>query len=337
MNRVLIAMMVPVLAIMLVAISLAFPDPPVPAQFNPAECRRLDIVDQQFRRIAGIEDMQLTSDDRLFFTAYNRYFPDSPARGVFVLDLNEMDPDAPIYVDPLRNVGLAVRVLRPHGFALDRAAERFAFINRPAEGRAEVVWGTVENGSFSESGRWDGEGSCRANDLLYRGAELLVSLDRASCAPSLTDLMPGSASGRVVSVGFGQVNEVAKDLSFPNGLFLNGGELVVAETRGDRLWRSGGAAPFELPGGPDNLTNGPAGTMVAALHMDLFDYWLYSMRYSKTTGSRIEQISLRSGERRILFDDPLGETFSGASVAVLSRGRLFAGSAYDLGILACGL
>ena len=50
----------------------------------------------------------------------------------------------------------------------------------------------------------------------------------------------------------------------------------------------------------------------------------------------VDDITVRpDGEVEILFDDPRGDTFSAATVAVLQDGRLIAGSVRDSGLLIC--
>ncbi|MCH8952353.1 MAG: hypothetical protein IID49_09545 [Proteobacteria bacterium] len=149
---------------------------------------------------------------------------------------------------------------------------------------------------------------------------------------SWADLKPGSTTGRVISVNLGGLAPPKIEqtgLAFANGI----AGLYVAETRGwrlhDRLDR-----PVELPGGPDNLTWDGLGGLIAALHPSLFRLAAYRYGYHDTAPSRIVRVDLDRNVE-VLFDDPAGEVFSGASVAVLSGSVLVAGSMRDAGVLVC--
>ena len=159
-----------------------------------------------------------------------------------------------------------------------------------------------------------------------------VTLDRGSCGVSWADLKPSSTTGRVISVdlgGFAPPKIEETGLGFANGL----AGFYVAETRGARL-RHSLDLPIDLPGGPDNLNWDPFGGLIAALHPSLYRLAAYRYGYHDTAPSRIVRVDLdRTVE--VLFDDPGGKLFSGASAAVLADGILAAGSIRDAGLLVC--
>ena len=94
------------------------------------------------------------------------------------------------------------------------------------------------------------------------------------------------------------------------------------------------AALVTLPGGPDNLTFDPFGNLIVALHPSLMRVAAYRHGYRDNAPSRIVRVG-QDRQFEVLFDDPLGELFSGASVAVYSDGMLLAGSIRDQGVLLC--
>ncbi|MEO1773532.1 MAG: hypothetical protein AAFS07_01135 [Pseudomonadota bacterium] len=339
MNRMIIALLVPVLMIILTAIALSGPPEPMETVFAPEQCERVAVLDRRLRPIEGIEDIIALNDGRLFFSAHNRRFAELPVRGIYYSSLENLDlaqaEGEDLRVMAVPGISRAVQSVYPHGMAMDRSGERLAFVNRPFEEPVEIVWGTINGINFVPAGRWAAPEACRANDVEWRGAELLATRDRASCEFSVSDVMPGAATGSLVSVGPTRAAELETGLAFANGVSLIGGRVLVAETRQDRLRVLGTEEMIELPGGPDNLSRGPFGTVIAALHTDLFDYWMYSLGYVDTAASRVVAINPETGRIDVLYDDPLGKQYSGASVGVFVQGRLILGSAFDSGILVC--
>lgn len=334
--RLILALVVPITAITLTALSLAGGPEELETTYAADDCRRVEVLDPLRRPIVGVEDMAALGDGRLLLSAYDRAFRDGSVRGIYITSVERLTGEPPVQVDQLRGVATAVRALYPHGLALDRTGRRLAFVNRPERETAEVVWGRLDVAGFTPEGRWAEPDACRANDLLWRGADLLASRDRADCTASWRDLVLGSETGSIVTVGARGARELADGLAFANGLDLDRGRIVVAETRGERLTDAASGESVELPGGPDNLTPGPRGSLIAALHPDLFDYWLYTLGYVDRAPSRIVAVTPETERVEVLFDDPLGELFSGASVAIWHEGALIAGSAYDAGLLVCG-
>ena len=70
------------------------------------------------------------------------------------------------------------------------------------------------------------------------------------------------------------------------------------------------------------------------MHPSLYRLAAYRHGYFDTAPSRIVRVDL-DRKVEVLFDDPAGEVFSGASVAVMSGGTLVAGSMRDAGLLVC--
>ncbi len=159
-----------------------------------------------------------------------------------------------------------------------------------------------------------------------------MTLDRQSCGAAWADLEPGATTGRVVALdlaGPAPPEVEAAGLAFANGI----AGLWVAETRASRLHHLLDR-PVSVPGGPDNLTWGPEGGIVAALHPSMVQIAAYRHGYAGAAPTRIVRVRPdRSVE--VLFDDPDGALLSGATVGLLAGGTLVAGSAIDAGLLVC--
>ena len=323
----------------------------IPARFAPEDCQRIALTDTGTgRAIVGVEDMALLPDgntlilsamDRL---AYARHPQRAPEGGLFEVSLTRLAAGEN-WASPIVWPGAVAGGLFPHGVAVSGDGERLAFINRARDGTVSIVGGSLRPGAFAlRTARSDPE-FCRANDLEFTSdgkMNLRVTLDRSDCGLSWADLKPSSTSGRVVSVnldGLAPPKVEQSGLSFANGI----AGLYVAETRASRLHNLMDR-PLDLPGGPDNLNWDGFGGLIAALHPSLFRLAAYRFGYHDTAPSRIVRIDLDRNVE-VLFDDPAGKMFSGASVAVLSGpvqsggvrsgGALVVGSMRDAGLLVC--
>jgi hypothetical protein len=313
----------------------------LPARFALEDCRRVALTDTgSGRPVVGVEDMVLLPDgDTLILSAMDRlareWRPDeAPEGGLYEVSLRRLAAGE-VWAAPIVGSGAIEGGLFPHGIAVSDDGERLAFINRRRDGTVSIVGGTLRRGAFSVRTARSDPLFCRANDLAFFGdgaMALRVTLDRGDCGLSWTDLKPGSTSGRVVSVNLGGLAPPKVEqtgLAFANGI----AGLYVAETRGWRLHHRLDR-PVDLPGGPDNLNWDGLGGLVAALHPSLFRLAAYRYGYHDTAPSRIVRVDLDRNVE-VLFDDPAGEVFSGASVAVLAGGVLVAGSMRDAGLLVC--
>ena len=221
-----------------------------------------------------------------------------------------------------------------------------------------------------------GSALCHANDLLPVGAgRLLVTRDRQSCGgfALFWELVTGRDAGTVIALSrrddtSGTIVEVAGDLAFPNGIarFSHGQKgldvdadtasletVAVATTRDDRLWiMHAGTGEFtqleRLPGdgislqGLDNLTPMDDGGLLAASHPNLFALFLHlqDMPGFRTAPSRVVRIHPDRPVELLYASEggrPAGESFSGATVAVVASNRLVLGAAVDEGLLVCHL
>ena len=333
MIRSVLPVFVPCLAVALAAIWVLGPPRPLAARFRQADCRHIVLVDAETGRdVTGAEDIVLAPDgDTLIFAAQDRLQPEGRDGGLYAVrlwSLGGADDHAP--ARPLLGPRAAVGPFRPHGIALSPDGTRLALVNRVAPGQAVIEVGTLGPDGWQSDRRIADPRLCRANDLEFDDAPgpeaLRVTIDRADCTTSLRDLVGGSGSIARIE-GDGLVVERA-GLNFPNG--ISGG--WIAETRSQRLL--GPAGSVRLPGGPDNIGTAD-GRLVAAVHPNLLRTGLYLAGWLDRLSSRIVAVEPRTGAVEVLYDDPEGAQFSGATVGVLAGDRLVAGSVRDAGLLYC--
>lgn len=334
MSRIALALSLPLLAVFLTALWLSVPPERLAARFSPSECRRVTVEAPGIGALTGIEDIALLPDGQAVLSADDRGAVDGALSGLFFARVADLTGSGSATALP---IGGLPGVSRPHGIALDPSGTRLAYVNRPAPGESEVIWGRLEGARFRSEGQLGGSQFCRANDLDFLGSDLLVTLDRGDCGTSLADLVPGSMTGRLMRIrtAAGTADLLDARFAFANGIVAGGLDPLVAETRGARLTRLSGAA-LPVPGGPDNLTTAPEGRVVVALLPDLLRFALYSAGLASRAPSRIALADPATGTVEVLHDDPEGQIFSGATVAVMAGDAMIAGSAMDSGLLVCG-
>jgi hypothetical protein len=313
----------------------------LPARFALEDCRRVALDDTgSGRPVIGVEDMALLADgDTLILSATDRLARQwrrdtAPEGGLYQVSLKRLAAGQ-TWAAPIVGSGAIEGGLFPHGIAVSGDGERLAFINRGRDGTVSIVGGSLRRGAFTVRTARSDPLFCRANDLEFFGdgaMALRVTLDRGDCGLAWADLKPGATTGRVISVnlaGLAPPKVEQTGLAFANGI----AGLYVAETRGWRLHHLLDRA-VEVPGGPDNLNWDGLGGLIAALHPSLFRLAAYRYGYHDTAPTRIVRVDLDRNVE-VLFDDPAGQVFSGASVAVLAGGVLVAGSMRDAGVLVC--
>lgn len=335
--RQLTAIFVVLLAFVMTAVWVFAPPSAMLAEFSAADCRRVALLDDVTGLpVTGAEDMALTpSENEIFITAHDRRDPANPSGGLYAVSLFTLE-NGEAQVTGARvwgGEGNGDAPFRPHGLALSDDGTRLAMVNRPAYGTAEVLIGAVEGLSWAPEDRLSGRRFCRANDLDFAGAAgeaLDITLDRGECTTALTDLLPGASTGRIVRFDGAGLVETGAGYAFPNGI-VDG---YLAETRARTIRAPDGQA-FRVPGGPDNLNTDDEGWLVAALHPKLIHLWLYRSGWRDSAPSRIVRVDPEDGQVRVLFDDPDGVLYSGATSAIYGDGLLVAGSALDDGLLVC--
>lgn len=341
MRRGLQSVLVLLLVILLPAFWLFRPPAALPARFTAEDCARVALKDTgSGQRIVGVEDMALLPDgDTLILSALDRlarrWNPESaPQGGLYRTSLARL-ATGDGWATPIIAAGGLPGGLAPHGIAVSDNGRHLALVDRSREGETRIISGQLSGTTFVPQHARADRLLCRANDLEFAGegpAVVRVTLDRADCGLAWADLRPGTTTGRVVSIdlaGTAPPEVEASGLSFANGI----AGLWVAETRASRLHHRLDR-PVMLPGGPDNLTWDDGTGLVAALHPSTARIAAYSFGYLDSAPTRIVRVtSDRSVE--VLFDDPDGAIFAGASVAILRDGKLVAGSAVDAGLMIC--
>lgn len=301
----------------------------LPAKFGPEDCRVIDLVESGGDgAITGIEDLLLLPDgDTLILSALDRRDPAGPDGGLYSVSMAELG--GPSQLTAKRLDSPRESPFRPHGIAVNADGSRLAVINHDSDNAGSVEIGALGAEAWHPEREITDPRFCRSNDLIFgeAGEETLrVTIDRADCQTSIRDLIGGTGS---IALTRGDGVEIEQEgLNFPNGIV----EGWVAETRARRL--SGGTGQIDLPGGPDNL-DFRDGRITAALHPHLLRTGLFIAGWWPRAGSRIASIDPGGGEVEILFDDPEGRRFAGATAAVFADGRLVAGAARDAGLLYC--
>lgn len=345
MRRGIQAGLVLLVAVLLPVFWLFRPPAELPARFALADCDRVALTDTESgRTLVGAEDMALMPDgDTLIVSAHDRLAlarrPDAaPEGGLYQVSLTRLAAGQG-WATPLVPSSSVEGGLFPHGIAVSGDGARLALVNRGRDGTTSIIAGDLGPGVFTPRHRRGGREVCRANDLDFTGqapTSLRVTLDRADCGVSWADLRPGATTGRVIALdpaGAAPPSVEADGLAFANGI----AGMWVAETRSARLSHLLDR-PLSLPGGPDNLTwdetSDGAGGLVAALHPSMLQIAVYIAGYASSAPSRIVRVA-RDRSVEVLFDDPVGALFSGATVGLLRDGVLVAGSVLDAGVMVC--
>lgn len=340
------------------ALWLHWPAAPKPARFAHDQCRRVALTDVGTGRpVVGVEDMALARGGALWLSAQDRLAAErgdgpAPEGGIYRMGLGALSEPGPI---ALARQGLRTPAVHPHG--LDATPHRTAAVLRlyragVAEGHAIGL--LTRGGSRLIAGAATGRPLCAANDVALGRDRLWVSLDRADCpGMSWRERVWPRPSGRVIEVrspgGAAAPGAELGGLVHANGLVRLPGapqRLAVAETRARRIalvdWpeETGEGAPaiarrLALPGAPDNLSVAADGRIVAAVVPSLLRFALYRFGWRDRAPSRAVAVDPGTGAVEMLYDDPAGALFSGATVALWQGGRLVLGSARDAGLLVC--
>ena len=312
------------------------------ARFAHDDCSRIALRDAETgAAVTGVEDIAVLPDGLLLLSAHDRLDPGEPDGGLYLLAPDLLARGGTASVRSILPADTVSGGLRPHGIAIHPTEPVVAFINR---GRGQPVRLTLARYDLTARRlSFIAEGaphplSCAANDLVFEDQSVLITLDRGHCISDLREVLGVDHLGSVIRVplepgGNGEVTPIATALAFPNGIAIDpvAGGVIIAETRAGTL-RSPQADARVVPGGPDNLTlDGP--DLVAALHPSLIRLGLYRYDWTDSAPSRI--VSVGPERVEILFDDPDGALFSGATVGQMVGDRLFAGSVRDAGLLLC--
>lgn len=313
------------------------PAAPLPARFAAADCRSVSLVDARSgKTIRGVEDIA-PAGDALILSAYDRLAAEAgrPAGGgVYRLALSDIATAggaAPVDL-------LAPERGEPHGIAVSDGRLAVILRDHDAGGHAStgVLVATLGPEALQRPRRYRDPRLCAANDLVWFGEALHLTLDRRDCPGlSLRDAVFAQGGRTARLAPSGKITILREGLSHPNGLVPFADGIAVAETRASRLSLPDGRT-VDLPGGPDNLSAAPGGGIVVALHPDLLRLALHRHGWTARAPARIVLADARSGAVSVLFDDAQGIQISAATVGVLARGMLVMGAVRDEGLLVCG-
>ncbi|MEM9046062.1 MAG: hypothetical protein AAGC81_15345 [Pseudomonadota bacterium] len=318
------------------------PVSPVAAKIDTSSCRAITLTDAKTgTEISGIEDMVRLPDGTFLLSAYDRLDPAERDGGVYALAYDDLTLDR-VEVTSILSPDQTGGSLRPHGIALSPHADQIGIVNR---GRGEVFSIDLfrkRAAGWEPSHRRVADRYCRANDLDFSRAltdHVVVSIDRQSCGFSMADMIGLYPTGAIEIFEPGVEEEkpfLMGGHSFPNGVM----DTWIAETRAGRLSnpvkrRGRALGPIDLPGGPDNISLIDSQTAFVAVHPSLVKLGAYRFGWIDQAPSRVAQVNFRDETVEVLFDDPTGAVFSGATVAMRAGKRLVMGSVRDAGLLVC--
>ena len=332
-------------------------------------CERLRLVDiETGASVRGAEDFAIDPEGRvLFVSAYDRWAVEDAVRA------GDEPPEGGVYKIPFENlpnrtgeVG-EIRVqkavapsgalggFRPHGLAWQAGEEGGLYvINRryvEVGGRWALQEGVdVFDRELIFTRSVAAPELCRANDLVaFEGERLAVTRDHGACG-SFAGVEDVLGLKRAEWLWFELPNSKTRrgggGIGFANGIAASPGHsaLAVAATRQSAVFiydlnehEARTPRRLSVPGGPDNLIWSSEDELIAAVHPKLMKMGFFRKRWlgAKRAPSRVVSLDPKSGAVTLLFDDPKGDQFSGATVAVEAEGRLVLGGVAEEGLLIC--
>lgn len=290
---------------------------------------------------------------------------DPAATGILRLSLDAIDRDpdgrTPLRVENLSREWEGAATFRPHGISLFRDDEggRTLFVvnhRDEAGGGAKAIEVFDIDGERlvhrGAAGTIEDAGLCSPNDIAALDHErFLVTLDRGGCSrwQRLAEDVLSLPRAGVAYYDGNTLKPVADGILFANGIVTgssdsdaSAGKVFVAATREkairvyDAAALLSATAPLREPlmrlpldSGPDNLSWGPDGRLIAAVHPDLFRLALFLKGLFGVSAAPSRLVALEpaglDSEPEILFEDD-GLRLSAATVGVVEDGRLLIGS-----------
>ncbi len=345
------------LAVLLLA-ACGGPDLGAP-EYPPESCARLEFIDAETGwNVVGAEDVEVDyRENLLYISAYDRILTEQalstgdvpPTGAVYVVNFGDLQGPV-LQVRPMLSVAQKFSEVRPHGIGLIRhRAKRLMIVNReyqtPDHGLeawfvvAEDVDDPVAEHPDTITDSFRTRLPARTNDIAYHVYDAYFTVDQEKTGWFAQ--ATGAVNGSLWKLDSLEPKMLLDGFAFANGLVTGADDsLIVAETRASELAvvdleKNAVTRRIKLPGGPDNLTRAPDGSILAALHPSLFKLGLHRKFGAKHAPSRAVRVDPETGAWALLFDDPTGKVFTGATVAAEIDGKLVLGSATDRGLLVC--
>jgi len=336
------------------------------------QCQRVELIDHDSgEKVIGAEDIAFDPiSETIYISAYNRRSVEKMVRkrsaqsipygGLYRLPIDVLhnNENKPIMVKSIIRGDEVSGGLRPHGLAYDQQTNQIVFVNRGFM-RRDGEWAMVPkierigaNGAIFMGSSMPA--SCSSNDLVINNATVLATFDHANCKwrAGFEDVFSLKRSG-LENLSNGRV--LFNRAGFANGItHIKDGKIAVAATREKSIHilmpnstnQSGILSndfsdplkhenSISVPGGPDNLTIAPDGSLIAALHPSLLRMGLHRKLNIGRAPSRVVRIHPETRDIEILFNDPTGALFSAATVGVDVGELLILGSVTDSGLLVC--
>lgn len=342
------------------ALVLAACAPEVGQPLFPREaCRVVELIDAgSGAAVSGVEDIAWDPASRtLYVSAYDRLSveradraasaPEPPTGGLYALPQSALDGPVRVRVEDLIAPTLG-RPGRPHGLDVKPRPEggvRIAAVNRAFARGPNQDWQVrpelliLDAGGAAEPtlvARVLSPELCRANDVAWTPeGRAAVTLDRGVCTRYGGATHGGGALAFVSEDG--ALDFAPAPASFPNGVAVAQDGIWIADTLGKRLTLADDARRIAMPGAPDNLSLDARGRIIAALHPSLARFTPYRFGWSlgAAAPSRVVRFDPRRGTLAVLYDDPDGGSFAGATAAVAAGDKLILGGVREQGILVC--
>ena len=336
------------------------------AEIRPAQCQRVTLVDQRDGwHVTGAEDIVIDrASGRVFVSAYDRRSTEAlvrkkkterlPQGGIYPVSLADLQaaakrPDRTLPVVSLVRPQDVTGGLHPHGLDYDPESDEIVYINRQHV-RRNTAWqrhAVIERVGASGAivmGR-NTPVPASANDVAVSPESLILSFDHGAegIGASLEDAFALRKSG-ILDLATGTT--LFNKARFANGVdAIAHGKIAFAATRDQSVFvlqpqlTDHDAAKvvqrIRLPGGPDNLSDGLDGTLLAALHPSLLRMGAHRKLALGRAPSRIVRIDPATGDLALVFEDQHGTLFQAATVAVEDEKTLVLGSVTDQGVLVC--
>lgn len=332
--------------------------PVAQALYGPDSCRRVALIDAaNGQPILGGEDGAFEArSGMVFVSAYDRLAVERATKsasapaplsgGVYAIAASQLRQSSLRVSDVLGPV--LPENARPHGIdtlALEDGKVRLAAVNRAfLQDRDSGAWRMrpeleiieISDEGISLVSRILSPSLCRANDVAFTDPQALrVTLDRGICLGDGHPAVGGPALAKV-SID-GAVTTQASPVAFPNGIAQIDEDLWIASTLQGQLAHVQGARRVQMPGAPDNFTQDGKGRLIIALHPQIWRFALHRLGWPgfAKAPSRIVRYDPKRRSIAILFDDPDGKIFSGASFGLMAEGQLVLGAIREPGLLVC--